>query len=53
MYTEKVNKVRGYVKGKLGDLWKQLNKPTRNFSKKDGAAQGRCCNGKPKKEFKM
>jgi hypothetical protein len=38
VYTEKVNKVRGYVKGKLGNLWKQRNKVNRNSSKKDGAA---------------
>jgi hypothetical protein len=38
VYTEKVNKVRGYVKGKLGNLRKQRNKVNRNSSKKDGAA---------------
>ncbi len=50
---EKVNKVRGYVKGKVGDLWKQRDKPTRNFSKKDGTAQDPFYNGKPKNELKM
>jgi hypothetical protein len=53
VYTEKVNKVSGYVKGKLGNLWKQLNKPTRNLSKKDSTAQDPFYNGKPKKELKM
>jgi len=41
VYTEKVNKVRGYVKRKLGNLWKQRNKANQNFSKKDGTAQDR------------
>jgi hypothetical protein len=41
VYTEKVNKVRGYVKGKLGNLWKQRNKANRNLWKKDAAAQDR------------
>jgi hypothetical protein len=46
--------MRGYVKGKLGDdLWKQLNKATRNFSKKDSTAQNPFYNGKSKKELKM
>jgi hypothetical protein len=48
---EKVDKVRGYVKGKLDHLWKQRNKANRNLSKKDSAAQDRCYNGKPKKEL--
>jgi len=34
VYTEKVNKVRGYVKGKLGNLWKQRSQTNRNLSKK-------------------
>ena len=33
-YTEKVDKVRGYVKGKLDHLWKEHNKTHRILSKK-------------------
>jgi hypothetical protein len=34
VYTEKVNKVRGYVKGKLNPIWKQRSQTNRNLSKK-------------------
>jgi hypothetical protein len=49
VYTEKVNKVTGYVKGKLGNLWKQRNEANRNLSKKDGAAQDRFKTGNQRK----
>jgi len=36
VYTEKVNKVRGYVKGKLGKVWKARDRAYRNSSKNGG-----------------